>query len=648
MRVLGFEFVNFDDGPYVYGNRHVSGPISIRSITWAFTAVHSFNWHPITWISHMIDCRIFGIASPGGHHATSVLLHIANALLLFGLLRGLTGSNWRSGFVAGLFALHPTRVESVAWIAERKDVLSTFFMLLTLLAYASYAKHRGPWRYLVSLFLFALGLMSKPMLVSLPILLLLLDLWPLQRLSSSKNTTIGSLLLEKLPFFALAGASCVVTYIVQINSGAAQMLGSLPLGVRVANALVAYFSYIGKMLWPARLTPLYPHPENTLPAWQVIAAGAGMVVATVLAVRYRRSRPYIFTGWLWYVVSLVPVIGLVQVGQQAMADRYSYVPFIGLFVIVAWGAVDSLARFGRCGRTLPITAGVIVALLLGTCTWFQTGCWSNTSTLTAHAMAATDGANTAVMFLADSLQKQGELDQAAAVLKRAALQDRPGIGRAHAMLGDVLLNAGRNAEAEEHIRKAIELEPRLVAPRNSLGVLLVMKGRPEGALQAFRGAASIDPRSSDAHFGIGLILESQGKTDEALSEYKRAIRFNAERNDARSKLAIIYRNRGQLREAITVLRDAIDVNPEQSDALCMLGSIYLENGDVDKAIPYLQRAADAEFGSGLPHSYLAEAYFMKEEYAAAWQEVMLAREYGVKPDPDFIQALSQMMPQPRD
>ncbi len=645
-QVTHFDFVNLDDGPYVIYNHYVYDPITLKSIHWAFTAVHSANWHPITWISHMIDCRLFGLTNPGGHHVTNVVLHIANTLMLFLLLVRMTGSTWRSGFVAALFALHPLHVESVAWVAERKDVLSTFFMLLTLLAYASYTARRGVLRYLLVMLLFALGLMAKPMLVSLPLLMLLLDLWPLGRLETAASAKGKSRLhpaVEKAPLFALSAASCVITYVAQHNSGAGRSTELLPLGIRIANAIFSYVSYIAKMLWPANLTPLYPHPGAHIPTWQVVGGALSLTLITFFTIRLRRKAPYLLVGWLWYVITLIPVIGLVQVGEQGMADRYTYVPLIGIFTAIAW-----LVAL-RTGKHLPrialSAAAIVILAVLAVSSYRQVGHWRDNSTLTAHTMRATNSSGSAVVFLATGMAKDGDIDEAMALLQRY-LESRPNEGRVHALLGNMLLDQGRNDDAEPHLRAAVKLEPRLASAHSVLGALLAAKGQIHDARREVELAIRIDPHCTDAQFGMGVILEAQEKPEEALKHYQRVIKIDRTRNDARGRIAAILYQQGKMDEAITILQDVIDVDPNQFNALCLLGQLHLEQGSADAATQYLRRALDITPESGYAHAYLAMALYAKEDYSGAWDEVRLAREYGVKPEPNFIRALSKMMPEP--
>ena len=377
-RVMGCGFVNVDDNVYITKNPHISAGLTAENVKWALTAIDAANWHPLTWLSYLVDVAISGTVDAEQFHLTNLLLHLANVLLLFLLLRRLTKSVWRSAFVAALFAVHPLHVESVAWIAERKDVLSTLFWLLTVWAYARYADRTSAGRYVLVVVLFSLGLMAKPMLVTLPIVLLLLDYWPLGRFKAKGESpkskvespkskvaqlstpnaqrqepgtmpkpALGKLVWDKAPLLLLSLASCVITYYAQLHGKTVTAIEAIPLGMRVSNAVVAYLLYIWKMVWPAKLAVLYPHPGPTLPIWLVVVSSAFLVSISALVIRYGRKRPYLAVGWLWYVIMLIPVIGIVQVGEQAMADRYTYVPLIGVFVMIAWGAREFLGKGER-------------------------------------------------------------------------------------------------------------------------------------------------------------------------------------------------------------------------------------------------------------------------------------------------------------
>jgi hypothetical protein len=410
------KFISFDNSN-VFIINNVQAGVTPESITWAFTATRASNWHPLTWLSHILDFQLFGL-NAGWHHLINVLFHIANTLLLFFVLRGMTGALWRSGFVAALFALHPLHVESVAWVSERKDVLSTFFWILTMWGYAGYVRRPGIKRYLLVLLLFALGLMAKPMLVTLPFVLLLLDYWPLGRLqpgsslngSRSEQRSLGlKLILEKIPLFFLSAGSSVATFMVQKSGGAVASLDSMPLSARVANALVSYVSYLGKMFWPYHLAVPYPLRAE-LPGWHVAGSSALLLAITLLALRAVRRRPYLAVGWLWYLGTLVPVIGLVHIGSQAMADRYTYVPLVGIFVVIAWGISELAAgwRYRKIGLTA--LGSVVLAILMVT-SWHQVGYWKSSVTLLERSISVNPNNPVASMNLGHALIAGGKLEQ---------------------------------------------------------------------------------------------------------------------------------------------------------------------------------------------------------------------------------------------
>jgi len=431
--VHNYKFINYDDPAYVTQNPHVKAGINSDSIIWAFRTSAAGNWHPLTWLSHMLDCQLFG-AKAGGHHVVNLMFHLVNTLLLFSIFKRMTGAIWQSAFVAALFAMHPLNVESVAWIAERKNVLSTMFWLLTMAAYLRYVRRPGIVRYLLMIFVFALGLMAKPMLITLPFVLLLLDYWPLGRFQiggSAKNSSQQSckspdnnsqwqvfyrLVFEKIPIFILSAVSSTVTFLIQSNFGVLTGSDVCPLKIRIANALVSYLMYLQKMVWPNRLAVFYPHPLDSIPLWQVAAAAVIIIAISILAVCLSRNRKYLAVGWLWYLGTLVPVIGLVQTGEQAMADRYAYVPFIGLFIIIAWGSQDLLAKWLRRKSVFGISA-TIVLVVLAVCTHIQLRYWRNSITLLEHSIAVTDNNYLAHYNLAHALIDDGRTNEAVAHFK---------------------------------------------------------------------------------------------------------------------------------------------------------------------------------------------------------------------------------------
>jgi tetratricopeptide (TPR) repeat protein len=586
--VLKNGFVNYDDPMYVTRNPHVDHGLSWEGFRWAFETTEGANWHPITFLSHMLDCQWFGLA-PWGHHLTSLLLHAANTVLVFLVFRAMTGAMWRSFFVAAFFGVHPLHVESVAWVAERKDVLSAFFWLLTMLAYVRYVKfadaggaaaHVGKqsnskspvtasrrrariW-YVAALVLFALGLMSKPMVVTLPFVLLLLDYWPLRRTGDSTTSARWRrLALEKAPFFALAAACCVITVLIQKNAGAMERLAGLTFGNRFGNALVAYGRYLDKLFWPADFSVFYPHPGHW-PAGTVIAAAAVLAAITLGAVVLRKRAPYVGVGWFWFLGTLVPVIGIVQVGGQSIADRYMYLPLIGALVVVVWG-VHELTAGRHFQRTGLAVAGTGAALVCAALARGQVACWRDSGTLFRQAIAATGRNYIACFHLADYLLAEGQT-QAAIDSYRECIAIFPGMKEAHNNLAAALLIQGRVDEAIEQFNQAINLKPAFPDPHNGLGVALQKKGRLDDALAEFQRAADLDPEFFQAHLNLADALTAKGRLDEAVGHYGKALKLRPESAEAHGHLGRTLAKLGQRDEAASELKEALALQPDDAEA----------------------------------------------------------------------------------
>jgi Flp pilus assembly protein TadD len=543
---LSHDFVNYDDPSYVTSNVHVQTGLTWDNLRWAFCHPVVGNWHPLTMLSLMFDCQVYGL-KPWGHHLTNVLLHGANTAMVFLLLRGLTGAVWRSLMVAALFGLHPLHVESVAWVAERKDVLSTLFGLLCLMAYARFAvesKVHGPRSkheiaargyYWAALIFFALGLMSKPMLVTLPFVLLLLDYWPLNRIRSSEFGTrnFTSLLLEKTPFFALAAVMSVVTYAVQQHTGMMHSLENVPLGARTGNALISYCRYLGKLFWPTDLAVFYPYPTDW-PSFQVLLAG-GLIAGISTFVFFQRTpRPCLLTGWLWFCGTLVPVIGLVQVGGQAMADRYSYIPSLGLFILAVWGAYE-LAQPGRHHELVLGGAGCVAIILCMGLTRQQLGYWQNSETLYRHALAVTKNNYLAHHNLGIALFKQSRVDEAISQY-REALRLKPDYAEAHYDLGSALAVNDQTDAAIVEFQKAIQLEPDYAPARVNLGTALGREGQTDEAIGQYREALRLQPDNAELYYDLGTALGMNGRIDEAIVQFQEALRLQPDYAAARHNL----------------------------------------------------------------------------------------------------------------
>jgi protein O-mannosyl-transferase len=670
-------YVNYDDSDYVTANKHVQSGLSWENVVWAFKTGHASNWHPLTWISHMLDLQLFG-DKPGAQHLVSVGFHIANTLLLFLLLLRMTGALWRSFMVAALFALHPLHVESVAWVSERKDVLSMLLFLLTLGAYvrcvecssqiaecrvqqpeagatrqtlgttdpaphftfhvsrSTPALFSALW-YVLALLCFALGLMSKPMLVTLPFVLLLLDFWPLQRFQlTTKNSrlrTLISLCLEKLPFFLLVAASSVVTFIVQRKGGAVST--ALSLGARVANALVAYVRYIRKMFWPSDLSVLYPHPGHW-PAWQVAGAAALLLAIGVGVIFSARRRPYLAMGWLWFCGTLVPVIGLVQVGVQSMADRYTYLPLIGLFIVLVWGFAEWMPN--RPWRTQVLTAGSLS--VLAACTLLtarQIRIWRNSEALFGHAVQVTRGNYLAYNNLGFYLYNLGRTAEAMEDY-RQALKINPSYEDALNNLGYALAGQKKHLEAIPLYEAALRVRPNHVEVHNNLGNALSEIGKIDEAIKHYLIVLQQQPDHADAHNNLGIALAMQGKLDEAAPHFLAAIRSNPKYASAHSNIGNAFAVQHKLEEAIREYREALRLKPEDAQAHNNLGNALMEQGRAEEAIGHYREALrlnadnpEAHFNLGIALlrqgkrveavSHFTEALRLKPDYAEARKQL---------------------------
>ncbi len=548
-QVRNYDFVDIDDYKYVCENEYVKGGLTHNSIVWAFTSDHASNWHPLTWLSHMLDCQLFGL-EPGWHHLTNLLLHIISTLLLFGVLKKMTGATWQSAFVAALFALHPLHVESVAWISERKDVLSTVFWMLTMAAYVRYVERRAVGWYLLMLLAFALGLMAKPMLVTLPFVLLLLDYWPLGRISfggpEDKDDdkavktylpwqSFFHLVREKIPFFILTAVSSVITYTVQQRGGAIATIEKFPLSFRIRNAIMSYSTYINKTIWPNDLAVFYN--AHVIVVVKAIASAAVLLAISILIIYLSKKHRYLLVGWLWYIGTLVPVIGLVQVGHQAYADRYTYIPLIGLFIIITWGVPDFLHK-SQHRRVTLVTLAVIVLSSLSVCTYFQQSYWRNSITLFNHTLNVTKDNYWIHFSLANLLLKQNKLEEAESHFLEA---DRITLyyPRLYYSMGVLMHKQGRITEAIEYFNLSVKNEPDDFESHYNLGILLSNQGEYEQAINHIRKAVKLRPDSAEMHCSLGFLLSYQGQTDEAIREYRAALEINPNLTQARTALNTI-------------------------------------------------------------------------------------------------------------
>jgi len=571
-QTLWHDFINYDDPHYVYENTKITRGLSISGIAWAFSHIHSLNWHPLTTISHMLDCQIHGLKA-GWHHFTNVLLHTLTAMLLFLALQQMTGAVWRSAFVAAVFAIHPLRVESVAWIAERKDVLSGVFLHY----YARLPRVRA---YLVVVFLFACGLMSKPMLVTLPFVLLLLDYWPLDRIKGQLWKRVA----EKIPLIALSAVSSVITFLVQ--KGAVGQTEELPILERINNAVVSYVLYIWQMLWPVNLSVFYPHPENRLPLWEIVCCLLVLMGITVAAIVMRKQRPYLLTGWLWYLGMLVPVIGLVQVGWQGRADRYTYLPQIGLYIAATWAVTDLTALYRHQRATLS-TAAIVVIAALSCCAWVQTSYWRDSETLFRHALAVTTNNDVAENNLGIVFLGKGKLDEAISLLQ-SAVDLRPDNSPAHENLAKALLQKGQVADALVHYRKLLDLQPDNMEVHNIVGTVLVQQGSVQEGVEEWQKVLSVEPDNGNAMSNLAWVFATS--PDQSIRNGAKAVQLAEQAvRISGGRIAILFRT---------------------------LAAAYAENGRFVDAIQTAQRGvelANSQGNSGLATELQAHIALYREQ-----------------------------------
>jgi protein O-mannosyl-transferase len=605
-QTLGHDFVNFDDKTYVYGNSLVSAGLSWHGLGRAFVDTYTKNWHPLTLISHMIDCQFYDLKA-GGHHFTNVLLHTAAAVLLFLWLHSITGRLWSSAFATAIFAIHPLRVESVAWVAERKDVLSALFFFLTLAAYTRYLRTRSFGRYLTMSIFFACGLMSKPMLVTLPLVLLLLDYWPLKRMRDLRS--FGQLLLEKLPLFGLALASSAITFALQERS--TEAIAQLPLSWRVENALVTCVIYIWQMLWPSDLTVFYPHPDDRLALWQATLAAAFLIATTWIIFALRRTRPYLFVGWLWYLIMLLPVIGIIQVGLQGRADRYTYLPHVGLYIALTWLVADISASLPHRKRALAAIGSAIV-IILTACAWKQTTYWRNSETLWRQNLAVTGDNDVALTNLGTLLMERGQLDDALSYFQKA-LALRSGsehphynlsLALIHDSVGTTLARKGRLDEAITHFWQAIACRADYPDAHYNLGAVLFRKGDFDGAIAEWRKTLSLSPNDPGTHTSLANALVQKGLLREAADHYEIALQSEPDSTLPLNNLAWLM-SAGpddSLRNGAKAVELARKVNriskQDNPTFIRTLAAAYAEAGQFENAIETAQRASEVANAQG--------------------------------------------------
>jgi len=600
--VVGHDFINFDDPEYITENHRVRAGLTPGNLLWAMTATEHSNWHPLTWMSHMLDVDLFGI-DPGMHHLVSVLIHSVNAVLIFYTLWKLTGGFWQSAFVAALFALHPLHVESVAWAAERKDLLSTFFGFAAIWRYSLYVSDPGIKKYAAVLFYFTLSLMSKPMLVTLPFLLLLLDRWPLQRIGPDAQRMLHllgryppavGLVAEKIPFFILSVLSCTVTLMAQQAGSAVMSLDRLPFYVRLAHTPIAYMGYIKKTIWPVDLGVFYPHPGIS-PGWAVACALLLIAAISFLAAVYRKSYPFFLIGWLWFLGLLVPVIGLVQVGSQGMADRYTYVPLTGIFIILTWG-ISAVTRRWR-GRDLILS--LFALAVVASCAVMsrqQVSYWSDSIALYQHALQVTSGNYSVHNNLGIAYENKGRLAEAAYHYTQS-LEIKPDYDKAMGNLANVLMAQGKIFAAVALYRHALQIRPDSAKSHNNLAVALIRQGDLGQGVHHFKKALELDPEYAKAYYNYGNALANSGRTEDAIFHFKTAVRINPFFAKAYNNLGVALVLSGKPIEAIPHYGRALSITPEFAEAHNNLGIALVHAGEPEEAARYFQRAIalDPEF-----------------------------------------------------
>jgi len=573
-QVIDHDFLNFDDGQYVTENAEVQSGLTLHGLQWAFTTTYTTNWHPLTWLSHMLDAELYG-TNPAGHHATGLLFHLLNTVLLFLLLKRLTGAHWRSACVVMLFAIHPLHVESVAWVSERKDVMSTFFWMLTVWFYADFVENKKKGKYLLALLMFTLGLMSKPMLVTLPFVLLLLDYWPLNRIAfedaqqriSELKITIKRLVVEKLPFFVLTIISALIT----VSVGDVQTVQDFTIWGRIGNALISYVAYLSDMFWPHPLIIFRPHPGE-LPFWQALLALLLIAAITLFVIWQGKRHRFLPVGWFIYLGVLVPVIGLIQVGIQARADRYTYVPLIGVAIIVVWG-IAYLSRNWK-GRKRPLMAvGMLVTLVLMACTYKQVGTMKNSMTVFEHAVEYAPDAHYAHNNLALAYKNAGEFDQAI-----------------------------------EHFSEAIRIKPDKYEAYNNRGVAYFNKKEYDKAVADYQVVLRQLPDHVEAQNNLGNIFQIQGKLDQAIMYYQQALTVIPNHPEVNNNIGSAYFSKRDFAKAIEYFSRAVNSNPFYLAARTNLARVYGEMGDIEAAIKHFQLALELEPNNALTHDWLGISY----------------------------------------
>jgi len=625
-QVRHFDFVNYDDPAYV-NNQHIRSGLTQQSLTWAFTSIDDANWFPLTRISHLLDRQLFGLNS-GPQHLTSVLLHAFSAVLLFLLLKRMTGARWPSAFVAFIFALHPLHIESVAWIAERKDVLSTLFLFLTLWAYLNYVDRPSTSRYILVVVLFCAGIMAKPMVVTFPLIAVLLDVWPLRRFSART-------LREKFPLFGISLAASLATYLVQRQAGSVASFNEVPFALRAGNALVSYIVYLFQFFWPANLAVFYPYAAG-ISLWKPIVAALLLAGITVFAVRSFPRRPYLAIGWVWYLGTLIPVLGLIQVGLQSRADRYTYVPLIGISIMLAWGLADLCARWPRSKPAVAVL-GVLTCSAWSYLTWLNLANWRDSVSLFQHASQVTSENYVAYNNLGAALRERGQSVEAMADTQEA-LRIRPQYPDAQNNLGDALLAQGKPDEAAPHIQEALRLEPGLPEAHVNWATVLNKRGQHAEAAAEYRVALQLQPDSAQAHCGLGAALMVLNRYQEALPQLVEAIDIKPDYADAHYNLGVLFGTLQRTDEAIAQFTETVRLQPDNPEAHFNLGIAFAAEDQMSQAIPEFQTAVR------LRPDYLNARFNLGSAFASLgrFDEAIQQFSEVLRLKPDFTEARNNL------
>ncbi len=639
-QVGSFDLINYDDWDYVRDNEYVNTGLSWENIIWAFTESYASNWHPLTWASHMLDCQLFGM-DPGGHHLMNLFLHVANTLLLFAVLSRMTGAVWRSVFVAAAFALHPLHIESVAWVSERKDVLSTLFWILTMGAYLGYVNRPNKSRYLLTLVVFGLGLMAKPMLVTLPLVLLLLDYWPLgrfQKASHHKNTErspkaiFGHLLLEKLPLLALSAGSCAITFLAQQKGGSVMSINIIPMGLRIANAVISYAKYIGKMIWPSRLAIFYPYPGDKLPLWMVVLVAMLLFAISIWVIKLAKKRGYLAVGWFWYIITLLPVIGIVQVGSQAMANRYTYVPLTGIFIIIAWAGAELTAKLPY-RKILLAVLSVTVFSAMAVASRLQLRHWRDSMTIFEHALEVTGDNSVAHRCLIKPLYEQGRIEEAF-IHGYEAFRINPNDYQVHIDLGVLLARQGKLEQAIKHYKEVLRLTPDNAKVYNDIGIALDRQDKLDSAVAYFNKALQINPEFAKAHYNLGYALARQGKFDDAVEHYTRAIQISPDVPVIYKNLADVLIQQGRIAEAIEQYQQVLRLTPGNAQVHNDVGLVFAQQGKLNQAAGHFNKALQINPEYAKAHYNLGYTLALQGKF----DEAVIGLKNTIELDPSYAPA----------